>query len=829
MSGKTSCDFLCSPCRSCSSNMADQTSTDLNKLKDEEKPAVVVAEPELQNKPPSGPDNTPGATIDDPMKPEDDASSDSNKPKEISSADPRDTPGIDPNDAPMESTNVASSEPEILTDSSSNDPKDIPGSLNNITMECTNVASPEPKKLADPLSNDPKDTPGSLNDITMECTNVTTTDPKKLTDPPPSNNSKDTPGSLNDITMECTNVTSPDPKKLTDPLSNNSKDTPDSLNDASMEFTNDASSDPPELKDSLLNESKDPPGTPCNDAPMEITSGASSEPTSKDPPNDSVDPTNISVKPSNTNPSNCEGLTKSPPSGPNKLTDDFPSIPEDTTNTTNDGHVEPTNKPPSDPVEPVNNPPDSTSWCFWNTDKEKKKPKTPDFSNMPLDEKRKYYRCGNRYLTLDKIETWPEYVKNNHDFLSKQGFLPKDIKTKEFFTDEINKKVSLWQGDITWLEIDAIVNAANKTLLGGGGVDGCIHRAAGKGLLDECRKLNGCDTGSAKMTSGHKLPAKNIIHTVGPIGECKSLLESCYNLCLDLMKKNELSSMAFCCISTGIYGYPYEAASKVALETVRLWLDKNKDWDGRIIFCVFLQDDLDIYEKLMLHYFPCTISKKKGSEISEDEPAGAHQGDSTTKSVKMPGTGTTTDHEKKNPKGRGRGFGKTGSSGHAPPSKKKQPSSAAEKKEDTGSSESNSVVRKPNQGLSKTKPNSGETSGSVAPGHNGAGSRSKGRGRGSARKDASGKTPSVKKQEKNPTTLLVQAEKHKAEQAKIEKTKNKDSGHIERQKSGTESCEHEDSEEKMDISEPKEDTGIEKDTKEVVPSKSGEIIMESSV
>ena len=223
------------------------------------------------------------------------------------------------------------------------------------------------------------------------------------------------------------------------------------------------------------------------------------------------------------------------------------------------------------------------------------------FEKMSLKDKRKYYRCGSKYKQLKDIATWPLFKTANGCTSSRT------LKTPKPADPSINCKVSLWRGDITSLEIDAIVNAANTSLMGGGGVDGAIHDAAGGSLRRECMELNGCRTGEAKLSGGHKLPAKFILHTVGPIGERREQLRSCYDQCLDLVEKNKIKSIAFCCISTGIYGYPNTAAAVQALGVVRSWLESNeyaKNEMERVIFCVFLKVDYDLYSELMCLFFP---------------------------------------------------------------------------------------------------------------------------------------------------------------------------------------------------------------------------------
>ncbi|XP_064366123.1 ADP-ribose glycohydrolase MACROD2 isoform X4 [Dromaius novaehollandiae] len=246
---------------------------------------------------------------------------------------------------------------------------------------------------------------------------------------------------------------------------------------------------------------------------------------------------------------------------------------------------------------------------LWREEKER-------LLKMTLEERRKEYLRD--YVPLKDIPTWMEDVKSKNE--SDGENTKEDLQGKK----SLSEKVSLYRGDITLLEVDAIVNAANSSLLGGGGVDGCIHRAAGPCLVAECRNLSGCETGQAKITCGYDLPAKYVIHTVGPIARGhltdahKEDLANCYKSSMKLAKENNIKSIAFPCISTGIYGFPNEPAAVIALNTIKEWLSKNHNEVDRVIFCVFLEVDYKIFKKKMSEFFPIDDDNEEETEMTEE-------------------------------------------------------------------------------------------------------------------------------------------------------------------------------------------------------------------
>lgn len=165
--------------------------------------------------------------------------------------------------------------------------------------------------------------------------------------------------------------------------------------------------------------------------------------------------------------------------------------------------------------------------------------------------------------------------------------------------------ITITEEDIVECEVDAIVNAAHVYLSGGGGVDGAIHRAAGIELYDACAKIGYCDVGDAVITPGFNLKAKYIIHTVGPFyskfhsEQCKELLSDCYINSLDLAKDNDVHSIAFPCISSGLYGYPIEESSEIAFRTVKKWLDDNDDYEIEVFFVCYTDKEYEAYEEVV--------------------------------------------------------------------------------------------------------------------------------------------------------------------------------------------------------------------------------------
>ncbi|GAP90368.1 putative macro domain-containing protein [Rosellinia necatrix] len=207
-------------------------------------------------------------------------------------------------------------------------------------------------------------------------------------------------------------------------------------------------------------------------------------------------------------------------------------------------------------------------------------------------------------IPADEIPTLRQLYKSNKMGPSSWGVMHNS-------SSAYNHQICVIREDITTLAVDAIVNAANSSLLGGGGVDGAIHRAAGPELLAECRTLKGCDTGSCKITDAYHLPCKKVIHAVGPVYHtsntwyCEAALRGCYQSALELAVQNNLKTVAFSAISTGIYGYPSYDAGNIACAAVKSFLDTE---DGKkldkVIFVTFMEKDVRTYNRILPRYFP---------------------------------------------------------------------------------------------------------------------------------------------------------------------------------------------------------------------------------
>jgi O-acetyl-ADP-ribose deacetylase len=246
-----------------------------------------------------------------------------------------------------------------------------------------------------------------------------------------------------------------------------------------------------------------------------------------------------------------------------------------------------------------------------------------------LEARRARYTC-RQPVTLADLPTWSELapqlivLPNNTTATAGGGgggfwsspndkivLTPKDVARRRSVDAEFNSKLSVMRGDITALEVDAIVNAANESLLGGGGIDGAIHSAAGPLLVEECRPLDGCATGSTKMTKGYSLPARHVLHTVGPMGRGDALLRGCYESILALVDAHDLTSVGFCCVGTGIFGFPLVRATHIALRCVRDWMERWRAEDPsrlariqRLVFVTFKASELEAYERILPSYFP---------------------------------------------------------------------------------------------------------------------------------------------------------------------------------------------------------------------------------
>lgn len=213
---------------------------------------------------------------------------------------------------------------------------------------------------------------------------------------------------------------------------------------------------------------------------------------------------------------------------------------------------------------------------------------------------RQFTKMASKVTTLGEIPTLTTLY-------AEKRLHPINTSAASKHNSAYNSKISLIRADITKLAVDAVVNAANESLLGGGGVDGAIHRGAGPELVRECEMLDGCNTGDAKMTDAYRLPCKKVIHAVGPVyyrtkrqGKHETLLRSCYRRSLDLAAHNGCKSIAFSALSTGAYGYPSDEAADAATSEVKEWLDEDDKRAAameRIVFCCFMEKDEKAYEE----------------------------------------------------------------------------------------------------------------------------------------------------------------------------------------------------------------------------------------
>ncbi len=233
--------------------------------------------------------------------------------------------------------------------------------------------------------------------------------------------------------------------------------------------------------------------------------------------------------------------------------------------------------------------------CAFTSQEEFEKGAESDVIHQPIDELLRFVYSNNQLKGL-LINPWGKPMLLDKEMIKQ--ILAANNKKGE-------NQISFAVGDITMLNVEAIVNAANNTLLGGGGVDGAIHRAAGPRLLEECKTLNGCETGEAKITLGYNLPADFVIHTVGPVyseancKECDVLLSKSYYNSLDVARDNGIHLIAFPCISTGVYGFPMRRAIPIVLNTVANWMNDNKDHGMTIILNCHTKEDYDMYQEYM--------------------------------------------------------------------------------------------------------------------------------------------------------------------------------------------------------------------------------------